>query len=248
MQLYYMQKEGHRVSDSTVVLMTVAVVYKLVLVVMGLGILIFYHDPLEVFLKKYIYLYYLGLFLNAILVVFLLFIMISPKCFKGIVTGSEKVLKKLHLLKHSEERTAKLIELADQYHEAVLFFLKNKKKIVVVTLFTIVQRCSVFFMTYLIYKGMNLSGQSVLTVMMVQASVYIAVDMLPLPGAQGITEIMYKTAFAQIFPGAYLTASMCVTRGLNFYFLLIVSAIVAVWCHARSRRPAERNIYKGNEA
>ena len=52
MQLYYMQKEGHKVSDSTVVLMTVAVIYKFVLVVMGIGILVFYHEPLSVYLKE----------------------------------------------------------------------------------------------------------------------------------------------------------------------------------------------------
>lgn len=234
MQLYYMQKDGHKVSHSTVVLMTVALIYKLVLVVMGLGILVFYHDSLAEHLKGYMYLYYLGLFLNGGLVAILLFVMISPNCFKGIVTGGEKLLKKIKVLKHSGERTQKLIEMADQYHEAVLFFGKNKGKIALVIAGTVLQRCSVFFLTYLIYRGMGMNGQSMLTVMMVQASVYIAVDMLPLPGAQGITEMMYKTAFAQIFPGTYLTASMCVTRGLNFYFLLIVSAGAAVWCHVRS--------------
>lgn len=233
MQLYYMQKEGHKVSNSTVVLMTVAVIYKFVLVVMGIGILLFYHDSLAQYLKGYMYVYYLGLFLNILLVVVLLFVMISPKCFKGLVTGGEKLLKKIRILKHSEERTKKLIEMADQYHEAVLFFGKNKGKIGVVIMMTALQRCSVFFLTYLIYRGMGMNGQSMLTVMMVQASVYIAVDMMPLPGAQGITEMMYKTAFAQIFPGVYLTASMCVTRGLNFYFLLFISALTAVWCHVR---------------
>ncbi|MEY8518433.1 lysylphosphatidylglycerol synthase transmembrane domain-containing protein [Lachnospiraceae bacterium 29-84] len=231
MQLYYMQKEGHKISDSSVVLMTVAVIYKLVLVVMGLLILILYHEPLAGYLKQYLYLYYLGLFLNTFLVVVLLFIMISPKCFKGIVMGGEKLLKKFKILKSSRERTERLIDMADQYHEAVLFFLKNKSKIVAVVLFTVIQRCSVFFLTYLIYKGMGLEGLSALTVMNLQASVYIAVDMLPLPGAQGITELMYKTAFAQIFPGAFLTASMCVTRGLNFYMVLIASAAIAALCH-----------------
>lgn len=236
MQLYYMQKEGHKVSDSTVVLMTVAVIYKFVLVVMGVGILIFYHEPLAAHLKNYLYLYYLGLFLNTALVVILLFIMISPKCFKGIVIFGERVLKKFRLLKSSRERTEKLMDMADQYHEAVLFFLKNKSKIAVVVAFTVVQRCSVFFLTWLIYRGLGLEGTSAFTVMSLQAAIYIAVDMLPLPGAQGITEMMYKTAFSQIFPGAYLTASMCVTRGLNFYMVLIISAVVAAWCHLRSRR------------
>ena len=71
--------------------------------------------------------------------------------------------------------------------------------------------------------------------------------MLPLPGAQGITEMMYKTAYAQVFPGAYLTASMCVTRGLNFYMLLIVSAMVAAWCHFAPKAPMAKvqECYRG---
>ena len=52
-QLYYMNKDGNRISDSTVVLMTVAVVYKFVLVVMGTGILIFWHGPLIKELNHY---------------------------------------------------------------------------------------------------------------------------------------------------------------------------------------------------
>ena len=247
MQLYYMQKEGHKVSDSSVVLMTVAVIYKFVLVAIGVGILVLFHDPLAGYLGKYIYLYYLGLFLNTALVVFLLFIMISPKCFKGIVVGGEKILKGFRVLKSSKERTQKLVEMADQYHEAVLFFLNHKRKIAVAVLLTFVQRCSVFFLTYLIYKGMGLAGSNALTVMNLQASIYIAVDMLPLPGAQGITEMLYKTAYAQVFPGAYLTASMCVTRGLNFYMLLIVSAMVAAWCHFAPKAPMAKvqECYRG---
>jgi hypothetical protein len=54
MQLYYMQKEGHKVSDSSVVLMTVAVIYKFVLVAIGVGILVLFHDPLAGYLGKYL--------------------------------------------------------------------------------------------------------------------------------------------------------------------------------------------------
>lgn len=244
MQLYYMQKEGHRVSNSSVVLMTVAVIYKFVLVAMGVGILLFYRQPLMRYLGQYIYLYYLGLFLNASLVLILLFVMVSPGCFKTLILAGEAALKKVHLLKKSGKRTEKLIDMADQYHEAVLFLMNHKKKIVLVILFTIVQRCSVFFLTWLIYRGMGLSGESMISIMILQASVYIAVDMLPLPGAQGITEIMYKASFGQVFPGAFLPASMCLTRGLNFYFLLIVSAFTAMYCHFRTKSLGLRGSWK----
>lgn len=248
MQLYYMQKEGHKVSDSSVVLMTVAVVYKLVLALMGVAILLFYRTQLMGYLGNYIYLYYLGLFLNTALVVILLFVMISPRCFKSLVLGGEAVLKKLHILKKSGKRKEKLIEMADQYHEAVVFLIGHKNKIAFVLILTFIQRCSVFFMTWLIYKGMGLTGESVLSIMILQASVYIAVDMLPLPGAQGITEIMYKASFGQVFKGALLPASMCLTRGLNFYFLLIVSAVTAMYCHFSVRRKGLKGSWRSEEA
>ncbi len=236
MQLYYMKKAGVKISDSTVVLMAVALAYKLVLVLIGLGILALWYPELCVYLKGYIYLYYLGLFLNTALVGILLFVMVSPKCFRGIVTGGERLLMKAHILKPSETRRKKLFDMADSYHEAVVFFLQHKKHIAVVVAFTFVQRFSVFFLTWLIYKGMGLSGYSMGAVMFIQATVYIAVDMLPLPGAQGITELMYKTVFAAIFPGAYLTASMCVTRSINFYLLLLVSAVIAATASLPGRR------------
>ena len=101
---------------------------------------------------------------------------------------------------------------------------------------TFLQRCSVFVLTYVVYRGFGLEGTTALKIILLQASVYIAVDMLPLPGAQGITELMYKAIFANIFTGMNLIPSMLVTRGLNFYFLLIVSLGVAVYAHVHSGR------------
>ena len=67
MQLYYMKKDGHSISASTVVLMTVAVVYKFVLVVTGIGILLFWREPLKEYLEGYYSLYFVGLSLNVAL-------------------------------------------------------------------------------------------------------------------------------------------------------------------------------------
>ena len=235
MQLYYMSKDKLKMSQCTVVLMTVAVIYKFVLVVLGIGILLFAHDELAGFLGSYLYLYYLGLFLNVIVVAVLVFVMVRPKIFTNIVFVVEKFLVKLHLLKPSGKRVEKLTGFVERYHDTVQFFLKNKHQIVGVIIFTFLQRISVFVLTYVIYCGFRLSGVSAMTVILLQASVYIAVDMLPLPGAQGITELMYKNVFAMVFPGSFLTASMCVTRAINFYFLLIVSAGVALWCYVREK-------------
>ena len=236
MQLYYMSKDGHKVADSTVVLMSVATAYKLVLVLMGLGIALFWWGGLKRYLEEYLPLYFLGLFLNAALVVILLAIMLNGKGMERFLRGAERLLVKIHLLKPSEKRIEGIHKLVEQYQETVQFIKTHGKVPAFLLGFTFVQRCSVFVLTYFVYCGMGLKGTSAFAIMALQAVVYIAVDMLPLPGSQGITELMYAAVFQNIFVGGSLTVSMCVTRGLNFYMLLLISAVVAAYCWWRTGR------------
>lgn len=41
---------------------------------------------------------------------------------------------------------------------------------------------------------------------------------------------------------------MCLTRGLNFYFLLIVSAVTAMYCHFSVRRKGLKGSWRSEEA
>lgn len=229
MQLYHMKKDGHKVADSTVVLMSVATAYKLVLVLMGLGIGIFWWQGLCSNLGEYLPIYFLGLFLNAALVAVLLAIMLNGPGMERFLVSAEKLLVKLHLLKPSEKRKESIHGMVEQYQSTVCFLKGHMGIIGFLVGFTFIQRSSVFVLTYFVYRGMGLSGAAPLVIMALQAVVLIAVDMLPLPGSQGITELMYVAVFGRIFVGSSLTVSMCISRGLNFYMLLIISACVAAY-------------------
>lgn len=222
-QLYYMNKDGNRGSDSTVVLMTVAVAYKFILVIMGLGILLFWLNPLRQELGNYFLLYLLGLALNVILVILILGVMLFPKVILKAALLFEGIFIRLKIWKPSDKREEKINAFIDSYQQAVAWLKGHKGSLLVVLFVTFLQRCSVFVLTYMVYLGFGLEGSSAMKVILLQAAVYIAVDMLPLPGAQGITELMYQTVFIHVFTGAYLIPSMLVSRGINFYFLLIVS-------------------------
>lgn len=222
-QLYYMNKDGNRGSDSTVVLMTVAVAYKFILVIMGLGILLFWLNPLRQELGNYFLLYLLGLALNVILVILILGVMLFPKVILKAALLFEGLFIRLKIWKPSDKREEKINAFIDSYQQAVAWLKGHKESLLVVLFVTFLQRCSVFVLTYMVYLGFGLEGSSAMKVILLQAAVYIAVDMLPLPGAQGITELMYQTVFVHVFTGAYLIPSMLVSRGINFYFLLIVS-------------------------
>lgn len=236
MQLYYMSKDGNSLSESSVVLMTVALLYKFVLVVIGLGILIFWREPLRGYLRSYYPLFLLGLGLNLTLVVVLLAVMLAPGGVKGVIASVEGLLVRCKVMKPSVARKEKIDQFIGGYQNAVRFLLEHKKKVWNVCLFTLLQRCSVFILTWIIYRGFALEGVDAMTIIMLQASVYIAVDMLPVPGAQGITELMYRSVFAEIFMGGYLMPSLYVSRGISFYFLLMVGMMVIAGSYVFRRR------------
>ncbi len=235
-QLIVMKKDGISLGDATLTLMTVALLYKLVLALIGTGLLLFWGKGLTVYLGNYIPLYYLGLFLNVLLVVLLLLLMFHGAWMEKLLFTMEKAGTLLGIWKPSEKRKASFRRITAEYQDAFRFFLSHKSKILFVTFCTFLQRCSLFVLTYLIYRGMGLTGYHALTVILLQASIYIAVDMLPLPGSQGISELMYHTVFAPVFTGGTLAASMCITRGISFYLPLIAGAVITLPTFAKRKK------------
>ena len=121
----------------------------------------------------------------------------SPGIIMTIFSKIEELLVSFRFWKKSEERKGKVNQFLLGYRETVCF-LKNHKKLIVVTIIcTFLQRFSVFVLTYVVYRGLGLDGFAMIDIVLLQASVYIAVDMLPVPGAQGITEVMYKKIFRE---------------------------------------------------
>lgn len=240
MQLYYMKRDGNRLSDSSVVLMTVALIYKFVLVICGAAMLIFWYHPLAFYLQGYLGLFLLGLGLNLLLVGILLGVMLMPERMKNIICKAVRLLERIKVWKPSAEREQKVDQFIGGYQEALEFLRRRKGKILAVTGLTFLQRFSMFFLTYTIYRGFALQETDMVTVVLLQASVYIAVDMLPVPGAQGITEMMYQSVFRSVFPGVYLTSSLLITRGIGFYVLLLLGMIAVIWRFWSDRRKDRR--------
>lgn len=205
MQLYYMRRDGNALSASSVVLMTVAVIYKFVLVLIGIGILLFWRKPLRIYLQGYMGLYFLGLLLNVVLVAVLLMVMFSPGIIRSCFCEIEKVMIHLRLWKETESRREKVELFLSGYWETVDFLRKHKRLIGTTIAGTFVQRCSVFVLTAVVYRGLGLSSTAAMDVVLVQAAVYIAVDMLPAPVHRGLRRQCTAACFAIFLSGIRLS-------------------------------------------
>lgn len=242
MQLYYMRRDGNSLSAASVVLMTVAIIYKFVLVLIGIGILLFWSKPLKDHLQAYYALYFLGLFLNIALVVILLMVMFSQRTIWACFYQIEKIMVRFRLWRRTEARREKVEQFLSSYQQTVAFLRSHIRMIGITIAGTFLQRFSVFVLTYTVYRGLGLTGSAMPDVVLLQAAVYIAVDMLPVPGAQGITEAMYRSVFRDIFAGKYLVVSVCITRGISFYLMMLAG--FAVFCVVRRRKPPVLKPYR----
>ena len=97
-----------------------------------------------------------------------------------------------------------------------------------IVLVTFLQRCSVFLLTYMVYLGFGLHGTGMMKVILLQAAVYIAVDMLPLPGGMGISEKLFAMIFIPVFGKRLLLPGMILSRGIGYYTELGLSALLTI--------------------
>jgi uncharacterized membrane protein YbhN (UPF0104 family) len=96
---------------------------------------------------------------------------------------------------------------------------------------TFVQRCSLFFVTWLVYCSFGLNetgGSSMPLVVSLQAMISVASDMLPLPGGMGASEALFIEIFQPIFGQSLVLPGMVLSRGISYYTQLLICGIMTV--------------------
>lgn len=230
-QAYYMHKNKIPIPIATVVLMIITMTYKSVLVFIGLFVTFFQRDFVHKYLEGILPIFYLGVVLNILCCVFISLFAFSPDITKKILLKGMRMLERIHILKKNNKREIKLEESMKRYGTAAEYFRNHKMVIGNVVLITFVQRMSLFFVTWFVYKSFGLTGTSLYDVVMLQAVISVAVELLPLPGGMGVSENLFLIVFKNIFIGSLLLPGMVLSRGIAFYVQLLFCALVTGIAH-----------------
>lgn len=228
MQVVAMRKDKIPVAVSTVVLAIVTILYKLVLVIIGLAVVIIRPRVIMGYLDSTEALVYLGLVLNVICIALLLLLVFHPRIFRLCAEKTLALVQKFRPFKHPERIAARLDSTVSQYTGTAEYFRTHHGVIIVVFLITLVQRCLLFLVTWLTYRAFGLTGESLITILLLQAMISVAVDMLPLPGGMGVSENLFLTMFLPIFGAELVLPGMVISRGISYYTQLLLSAIMTV--------------------
>lgn len=228
MQVVAMRKDHIPVAVSTVVLAIVTITYKLVLVVIGSAVMLIRPAGLMVYLRPVENLMYLGLGLNILCIALLLLLVFHPSAVQHCAEWIFSLINRIRPFRHPEKQAEKLNHLTDQYKGAAEFYRTHRHVIVNVFLITFVQRCLLFFVTWLIYRSFGLSGESLSVIVLLQAMIAVASDMLPLPGGMGVSENLFLTIFEPLFGEALILPGMILSRGIGYYTQLLISGVMTV--------------------
>ena len=93
------------------------------------------------------------------------------------------------------------------------------------------QRAALFAVTYFVYRAFGFNNLNLFELVMLQAVISVAVDMLPLPGGMGISEKLFSIIFLPVFGAALILPAMVLSRGLSYYTELLISAVMTVVGH-----------------
>lgn len=234
-QVYFLRKKGLPVSVSSATLMLLTIANKGVLTLTGLCLRIFAGSMLRECFGEMIFLFYIGVALNAGWAALLTMLLFRPGMARSIIVWGMTVLEELHILKNREKRQTALEVSMASYAETADFIRKHKHLSLGAAAVTIVRRTLLFSITWCMYKALGLSGTGWFTVVLMQAAVSISADMLPLPGGMGVSEALFLKVFGGVFGGMVLPG-MILSRGIGHYAQLIFSGLFTMIAAVSVRR------------
>lgn len=232
-QMYYMKKDGVKIGFSTLIMLMITIAYKSVLLILGGVFLILNYGFVKVQAGKLGWLIILGFVLNLAFIAALAAVFFKPAWarklgvkFVNLLTGW-KIVKP----KNNEKYVSKILRICDTYTMGSEYIKENLHTVANVFLITVIQRLSLFAVTWAVYKSYGLSGTSMFEIIAVQTMISIAVEMLPLPGAAGITEGCFLLAYDEIFGRQLVKPALLLSRGLSFYAVLIAGGVITFIAH-----------------
>ena len=245
MQMYYMKRDGIRYGYSTLIMMLITIAYKAVLVILGGVFLVVRSDTVAAYAGKMGWLLTLGFVLNIAFIALLVLLVIRPKWVHRIGHRLIAWLAGHRLLKPktSDRLSAKIDRICDTYTAGAEYIRENPRVVIRIFLLTLIQRLCQFAVTWVIYRAYHLTGVPFIDILTLQIMISVAAEMLPLPGAAGITEGCFLLVFTGIFGEELVRPALLLSRGLSYYLVLFSGAIVILAAHialtARSRKKLE---------
>ena len=225
-QMYYMKSDGIPLTISSLVLMIVTIAYKAVLLILAAVMLLVNSTFVMEHIKGIEFIMIFGIVVNVIIIAFLLLLVFRQSFAKNIIGKTILWLGRHGIIKNYQTKIKKILTTISRYNQGADYLKSHKGIIFNVFVVTIIQRLAFFAITWAVYMSFGLKGVSPFEIITLQLIISLAVDNLPVPGGLGVSEGIFLLFFEEIFTEKYLTAGLILSRGFNYYAIIIIGGLV----------------------
>ena len=224
MEIYYMKKDKIPVSNSTLALLVQFSSFKVIMITFGITGAIINHHLLG---KDFIWAFIIGLSLNSIAFIAMLIGLFGHKLSKKIINFLLGILDKINYSKYEviKENT---YDMLNNYYEGSKYIKKNKTIFIRTMGIVLIQMLAYYLVPYFIYRSFGLHSYNLISIIFMQAMLFISSSSIPLPGSVGISETIFLKIYLTIFGASILASAMLLNRTINFYLFMLISFIVVL--------------------
>ena len=224
MQIYYMHKDKISVSNSTLTLLINLSSMQVITISFALISLIFNYQYMNSVLITF---FIIGILLNLSALILLLVGILSKRATNGIINLALKIMK-FFKVKNIEGKKEKLEKELSKYQDNAVY-VKNNKWLIAKTIFTTLIQFTIYYsITYWTYRALGFSEHNIMQIITMQSVLFATVSGIPSPGAVGVTEGAFMEIFRNVYPENMMRSAVLLNRGINFYFLVLVSCVVTI--------------------
>lgn len=235
-QVYYMSKDNIPAAHGALNMMLIAVCYQVTVVGYALAVVLSHFSLVSNLGGGLMLLLLYGGLVNGVLTAGMLCLMFLPNAARKLTGGVLRLLVRLRLVRNETAAREKLERQLAEYRRGAECVKANPGLVPVLLGLSFLQLTALFAVPVMVYYAFGLTGSSAVSIICTQALVTLAVSNLPLPGAVGASEGGFVTAMALFFGPALVTPAVLVSRGISFYAFLLVSGVITLTVHLRSRR------------
>ena len=237
MEIYYMHKDNISVAHSTLALLMQLCSIQIVTITVGIISAVLHFEVLK---SGLIYLLILGIILNSSALMLLIIAIFSKKLSEGLIKFVLKILKFIRI-RNIEKKQEKLEKELESYQTSAKYIKEHRILMLKTVLTTAVQMLAYYTVPYWIYLAFGLNNSNIFDILTLQAVLYATVSGIPSPGSVGVSEGGFLGIFRNAFPETVISSAMLLSRGANFYLLILISAIVVVISTFRDRKEENKD-------
>lgn len=225
LQLYEMSKNNYGFGSGTAVLVQKYALYQVSVTFLAIISTILSITTLHQSLDAAKWLIGIGLIVNIAGVVLIFILAFNANAAKGIMMACVGLLLKLRILKNAEKYVEKVNHFIKEYQLAIEALKNHKMQTLKMFAISILQILIFYLVNYCVYRSLGLNEINALTIISLQAILYVAVAFVPTPGAAGGAEAGFLLLFGPIYGPGDTAVAMILWRLITFYFVILFGGI-----------------------